>query len=598
MLICSQSTPTCPCGYTCERAVLLSTAPRSTCPPLLLQSFKWHRTTLISMGALILQSSRQQAVSLCGSRPAKARARTTHFNSRGRRMLPRRSWCLMLTATDCWTCWQLMPRRSVALFSSTDPPTSIRFPSSLFFFRFLCFSVIVVLSVFGCRELQLGPEGAIPRPLAEPHSNAIVDLDGDCQADLVVFSTLEADPRRKVMEVWRAVPAAPVNFALHASYTLPASAGQVSFGDFDRDGATDAIFLVCTSLQLCSIHILYAQRPKRPSALHLCRADPSMFFARTEDHISTVEHVVTGLEVPLASSGDDARLPPTLRLGDWDSDGYPDAIALGYDPTTALPTPVLLMNVPCTEALCGAAAAKRNLRTLRAGRQLPAMQESAVVATFIDLTGNGRPDVLVASRDLNSAYHLTVIRNNDADFEQTFVLKALVLNGVCPAWCQSGDRFPKTKPYGGSYPGATVTFGVTEVSGRTHTRHEAQLTQSAFSPLQLPYILCGLGRTNSYIETLQTGIARSDADTATHTWTTIIPNSQLIVFPSEPGVAGSKWQIELFINPSASWPGVVSALVVSLLAVSILIVYFHFREKWEDQAEKRATAHLFNFDAL
>eukprot|EP00163_Fabomonas_tropica_P000077 TRINITY_DN1006_c0_g1_i11.p1 TRINITY_DN1006_c0_g1~~TRINITY_DN1006_c0_g1_i11.p1 ORF type:complete len:118 (+),score=27.54 TRINITY_DN1006_c0_g1_i11:237-590(+) len=34
-------------------------------------------------------------------------------------------------------------------------------------------------------------------------------------------------------------------------------------------------------------------------------------------------------------------------------------------------------------------------------------------------------------------------------YTDAFFVKTMGLNGVCPAWCKSGSKFPKPKPYGG-----------------------------------------------------------------------------------------------------------------------------------------------------
>jgi integrin alpha FG-GAP repeat containing protein 1 len=63
-------------------------------------------------------------------------------------------------------------------------------------------------------------------PIASPHSNAFVDITGDCLPDLVVFSELN---EIKKMELWINTGTA---YVLNQTYPLPQGAGQVSFADF------------------------------------------------------------------------------------------------------------------------------------------------------------------------------------------------------------------------------------------------------------------------------------------------------------------------------------------------------------------------------
>ena len=77
-------------------------------------------------------------------------------------------------------------------------------------------------------------------------------------------------------------------------------------------------------------------------------------------------------------------------------------------------------------------------------------------------------------------------------------------------------------------------------------------------------------------------------------WVTIIPNSQLIIFPYPPDDPAS-WTMELFISPSSRllWVGVSLAVACALLLG--LIAFFHWRELKQDERDKKQTEHLFAF---
>ncbi len=71
----------------------------------------------------------------------------------------------------------------------------------------------------------------------------------------------------------------------------------------------------------------------------------------------------------------------------------------------------------------------------------------------------------------------------------------------------------------------------------THLNQGVQLPQSAYSPLDVPYMFLGLGRTNNYLEHFNFGIPKafSSNDIQKKEWSPIIPNSQLIINPVKDG---------------------------------------------------------------
>lgn len=66
-------------------------------------------------------------------------------------------------------------------------------------------------------------------PIADPNSNAFVDIDGDCLADLVLFSTNSND--QTVMEIWFLDG---TTATLQQEIILPDGAGQVTFADLSK----------------------------------------------------------------------------------------------------------------------------------------------------------------------------------------------------------------------------------------------------------------------------------------------------------------------------------------------------------------------------
>ncbi|PWZ01379.1 hypothetical protein BCV70DRAFT_198810 [Testicularia cyperi] len=82
--------------------------------------------------------------------------------------------------------------------------------------------------------------------LANPHSSAFVDLNGDCLADLFLVCSGSSG---LTYQIWTAVKpdssGQGSGFELASSGPLPQGTGALSFGDIDRDGTIDVIFPTC-----------------------------------------------------------------------------------------------------------------------------------------------------------------------------------------------------------------------------------------------------------------------------------------------------------------------------------------------------------------
>ncbi|EEB98443.1 hypothetical protein MPER_02043, partial [Moniliophthora perniciosa FA553] len=106
--------------------------------------------------------------------------------------------------------------------------------------------------------------------LANPHSNAVVDLNGDCLAD--VFLVCDGGHGGKYFQIWLNNKAD--GFTLALEQPLPLGTQQISLADMDRDGTIDLVFPTCRSVttsvgvgQDCHINIAYNRQ------LPLCTAE-------------------------------------------------------------------------------------------------------------------------------------------------------------------------------------------------------------------------------------------------------------------------------------------------------------------------------------
>lgn len=94
--------------------------------------------------------------------------------------------------------------------------------------------------------------------IPNPHSNAFIDLDGDCLADLFLVCQDESSTSGLSYQIW--INSKASGFQLAQTGSLPAGTGQISFADMDRDGTMDMVFPTCTSGEGCHINIAYNQQ--------------------------------------------------------------------------------------------------------------------------------------------------------------------------------------------------------------------------------------------------------------------------------------------------------------------------------------------------
>ena len=598
-----------------------------------------------------------------------------------------------------------------------------------------------------------------------PSSNAFVDMNGDCLADLfltsfrckeiVVKSSGKSSSATTLVECEKVVELLLNNkdgllargeqpYVHHSEYTMTRlyytsemwgklergqslgrdGGAQLSFADVDGDGAMDVIMPVCISsiegvisnqgdcAVESSIHIIYNSQTMLCGVVtgelncrkeeDLCSPDPHFTLGSFNGTQSTADVVI----IPRALMGDYHLLsrkdmePLTVRVGDYNLDGFPDILiplvkekAVASAPTPNLvrssvsnqkhvllsiqeeqrqesflisqnmshgleyakatgqsahhgagsyldmtprsPTVDSLLredevlegqivmtlwrNVPCTDQLCGEEADDRGRRTFVRvlGSEVDALHRvrNPFTAVFFDLDETGSADIIVLSDQLLShsskkpmkgskeeakdlratkGRSVAVLYNNL--YNDAFFLKALGLSGLCTAWCPGVTRFPDPKPYGVNFPGGVFKFTVTDLLGVKRVSMSSQLAQSSHLSLQLPYTLFGLGRAGNYIELIFYGIPYQ-ASRHWNSWICIIPNSQLVAIPYELGKS-TNWQLELYITPSGITVAVLLCMIGSLLLLGLIIYILRWREKLQDEMEKREKAHLFSFDAL
>uniref|UniRef100_A0A2K6GQH1 Integrin alpha FG-GAP repeat containing 1 n=1 Tax=Propithecus coquereli TaxID=379532 RepID=A0A2K6GQH1_PROCO len=292
-------------------------------------------------------------------------------------------------------------------------------------------------------------------------------------------------------------------------------------------------------------------------------------------------HEQQPLEIPI---------PITLHIGDYNMDGYPDALAILKNTSGSNQQAFLLENVPCNNASCEEAH-----RMFKVYWELTDLNQikDAMVATFFDIYEDGILDIVVLSKGYTkNDFVIHTLKNNfEAD---AYFVKVIVLSGLC-----SNDCPRKITPFGVNQPGPYIMYTTVDANGYLKNGSAGQLSQSAHLALQLPYSVLGLGRSANFLDHLYVGIPRPSGEKSIRKqeWTAIIPNSQLIVIPYPHNVPRS-WSAKLYLTPS----NIVLLTAIALIGVCVFILaiigILHWQEKKADDREKRQEAHRFHFDAM
>ncbi|XP_072135739.1 T-cell immunomodulatory protein isoform X1 [Mobula birostris] len=402
----------------------------------------------------------------------------------------------------------------------------------------------------------------------KPHSHAFIDLNKDFTADLFL-TTMEAGDIH--FEIWLNKDGnfskAPGPYAVNKPPNTKKT-GQSTFADFDGDGQQEHLLPVCTD-ENCHESAIYRTVPGSeqwiPILSNLKNGDTLWGFASRE------------------------QFPISIHLGDYNMDGFPDALAILKNTSGSNKQAFLLENVPCSDASCKPVG--RMFRVLWELSDLNHIK-NAVMATFFDIYEDGILDVLVLNEKENSEFTIHALRNNfDAD---AYFVKVIVLSGLCSSDCPH-----KVTPFGVNQPGPYIMYTTADANGYLKNASAGQLSQSAHFALQLPYVVLGLGRSANFLDHLFVGIPRpiGEKSVRKQEWTAIIPNSQLIVIPY-PHNSPKSWSAKLYLTPSNIVLLTAIALIGVCLFILAIIGILHWQEKKADDREKRQEAHRFHFDAM
>uniref|UniRef100_A0A8C4F4K2 Integrin alpha FG-GAP repeat containing 1 n=1 Tax=Dicentrarchus labrax TaxID=13489 RepID=A0A8C4F4K2_DICLA len=399
--------------------------------------------------------------------------------------------------------------------------------------------------------------------MRKPHSNAFIDLNKDFTAGESVMFKQCLTMRNKCKMLW--------GFSEHTAYSsgnLSKIVGQSSFVDFDGDGYQDHLLPVCLD-DGCKNSTIYLAKSGSKEWVSVLSD-----FQRRETVWSFV---------PAKPSQ-----PLALHLGDYNLDGFPDALVVLRNTSGSGQQAFLLENVPCNSASCHSVGRMFHIHWDQS--DLGAIQ-NAVMATFFDIYEDGILDMLVLSQKEGKKDLIIHALKNNFEADAYFV-KVMVLSGLCSNDCPED-------PFGVNQPGPYVMYTTVDSNGYLKNASAGQLSQSAHFSLQLPYTVLGLGRSANFLDHLFVGIPRKpgDTDIRKQEWTAIIPNSQLIVIPF-PHNKPRSWSAKLYLTPSNSVLLTAIALIGVCVFILVIIGILHWQEKKADDREKRQEAHRFHFDAM
>ncbi|WWC89342.1 uncharacterized protein L201_004263 [Kwoniella dendrophila CBS 6074] len=495
--------------------------------------------------------------------------------------------------------------------------------------------------------------------LANPHSSAFIDIDGDCLPDLVLHCAKPKSTHHSI-QIW--LNRGKSGYQLSRSYDLPRGSGALSFADMNRDGSIDIIFPICKQHSKstgigteCNINIAYNKQVPTcatETSEHtkegklkcrgwgqLCRSDEEFDF--TFD-LSDPDFTSIPLSTLLSVSEDSTagillhppnspNIPLPIRPGDYNVDGFPDLLLTVHQTVKRSTGGILggsqdvdqvkvLVNIPCSKNVPGCDKNAKGKRGFKVGSGNGKSWEAlhsihdAQGASWIDIDDDGSLDVLVQRSGSQSGQKVSFIQNNF--YHDAFFLKAQVLNGACEGICEPAQGGKSYSPLGVSHSGATYKFTILDTLGHRVAQQVSQLPQTGYHSLHTPYAYFGLGRTNNYVEKLFIGTSLPSGEHTTYL-ESIIPNSQIIINPPYPltnSISGQnttssnyqeliinrskEWKSQLYLKPGDWIPWVGAAVFGTVILLGFVVLGLNEKEKKQDELERRRKLHIINFQAL
>ena len=430
-------------------------------------------------------------------------------------------------------------------------------------------------------------------------STAFLDIDGDCTPDIILTSPKETsagDLTDKTIEIWRGkIVNGQRKYCLNEKSVIPLVTELSNFNivDINRDGMLDLVFPINNknpriliaynqiTLKMSWDDDYCVKHPNSDNKFDLVFDITKLTNPTSDNEEIELYNQHKNQIINVYSSSDEIFysepvIPSLIRIGDIDSDSYPDITFVLENTITKQRKAYVLLN--CHPSENNTAATNLGLRTFLSkcgGNQINidfdqnfASKNNTVYSSFFDLDDNGQLDLLMVTSDSNNNYYVTGFYNNNN--YDTFFLKSI-------------DTKIKSKFFGITQ-GTTYRYIVTNLDGSRRMDISYQSAQMNALALQMPFAFIGVGRSNNYIENFQViTVSYSPNDDNYEQFTPIIPNSQLLISENlnEQGVY--MWELELIVNPMSILLTLIIAISGILFILLGTICYLHRKEVKEDQ---------------
>ncbi|CAF2148938.1 unnamed protein product [Rotaria magnacalcarata] len=425
------------------------------------------------------------------------------------------------------------------------------------------------------KNQTISPVDVLPNieKLRPRSTQASADLNNDLVADL--FLTIETNNHTK----YRIYELPITKLTLIREYDPPPGVAihhLSTFADIDADGELEHILPVCMDPN-CSDSRIYVRDDNKWSLL------PIQFG--------------NGVRFPLADElpAPFDRIPISIKIADYNLDGFPDMVVVMSKSLSGGNVPIVLLNRGC-EAIGNATCSYNRTFIPQTQEKFVLAATNATVAAFFDILENGYPDLLVIQADTNNTFKLTGFQNSIV--QDVHFIKVMVLSSFTCTTCPSQKRLP----YGNNEPGQSIKMEtITIMNGIKDDLIKlaaVQMSQAGQLTLELPYVIIGLGSTPNFVEKITVGIPpNKESNKLYRTYTQMIPNSQIVVIPI-PLMNPEKWHSKLFLTPSRMILHTGIALGVTLIVLAGILAILQYREKVEDDRERKVQAQAFHYDAL
>lgn len=402
---------------------------------------------------------------------------------------------------------------------------------------------------------------------------AIIDVDGDCQNDLLI--TTVDDDGNYILQIYRGRVIKEQGKRLYclgsnSILQLNKDYGSFTLGDFNNDGYVDLIFPYKSQ---CNVDIYFN--------INVMKYDWTKNYCdehKPKDHLPIVFSNSNVTTYALQSNNDmncsfiynsdiSSTSTAILRVGDFKSEALPGLIVTQF-----------INNATKVVRLYG-----NDYQGFHNDQHVISWDINAeftscihpLYASFFDFNENGQLDFIIVCDDDNQSVHAYF---NHYHPDKYFIKSEMLLH--------------ENKFYSNEI-GTSYRYIATNNDGSRRMDYTWQLSQNNDMIMNVPYALVGIGRSNNYIENfcvISNSVdyplsKKNSADDDYHIFTPIIPKSQLLITKALTNKNEIKWNIDLIVNPTDNMLVLMIVVAVILLIILIVIIILHVKEFREDKKQ-------------